>query len=152
MEMERDTRRGENEGREGPRRPRGQAPVCLAIILCDAVIEDKATNKKSLFGLFNTIGAAKFPVVHPAASLLVTLTDGRGRTPLAVRLANLESDKELLRMQGEVQFENPNSVVDLVLHIQGLPIPEPGTYVIEVLFEGAIVGSRRFQAIETKAQ
>jgi len=129
---------------------KGQAPTCLAIILCDAVIEDKATNKKSLIGIFNTIGSPKFPVVHHSASFLVTLTDGRGRTPLVVRMVKLDNEREVLSLRSEVRFDDPVSVVDLVLRMQGLPIPEPGTYVIEVLFEGVPIGSRRFRAVKTK--
>ena len=38
------------------------APVPLAMILCDSVIIDQRTDKKSLIGIFSNIAAESFPV------------------------------------------------------------------------------------------
>ena len=46
-------------------------PSGLAIVVCDQIIEDKATSKKSLIGIFNNIASQTFPCRHPALSVFV---------------------------------------------------------------------------------
>ncbi len=56
-------------------------PIGLAIVICDQIIEDKLTGKKSLIGIFNQIGNAEFSLPS-SANLCVRLGHG---WPRAVR-------------------------------------------------------------------
>jgi len=51
--------------KEDPQDACGTASLCLAIIICNEVIEDKRTNNKTLVGLFSRIGTKAVPCVHP---------------------------------------------------------------------------------------
>ena len=120
-------------------------PSCLAIVLCDYVIEDKATNNKSLIGLFNRIHAAKFPCQHPRMVIYISLTDGRGETPVEVFLERSRDHKEIFRAQGKVEFREPNHVMDLVFDLRGITFEEPGAYHAGIRTKsGRLLGERKF--------
>ena len=62
-------------------------PSGVAIVVCDLIIEDKLTSKKSLIGIFNQIGAQSFPYRHPQICVFVSLTEGRGQCAARLRIA-----------------------------------------------------------------
>ncbi|MHC5080710.1 MAG: DUF6941 family protein [Planctomycetota bacterium] len=120
-------------------------PSCLAIVLCDYVIEDKATNNKSLIGLFNRINATHFPCQHPRMVIFVTLTDGRGKTELEVFLEHGETRKEIFKAGGKVDFKDPNHVIDIVFDLRGVTFEAPGPFFVGIRSKaGRLLGERVF--------
>src|SRR4029450_1227465 len=63
-----------------------EKPFCIAIIICNEVIEDKATSNKTLVSIFNTIGTPGLPCQHPRMFVMASFTDGRGRWPISFRI------------------------------------------------------------------
>ena len=121
-------------------------PSCLAIVLCDYVIEDKATNNKSLIGLFNRIHAAKFPCSHPRMVIYISITDGRGDTQVEVFLERGRDRREVFKAQGKVEFREPNHVIDLVFDLRGVVFEEAGAYFVGIRTSaGKVLGERKFQ-------
>src|SRR4051812_28041201 len=59
-----------------------QPPEVLAMILCDLVITDVETNKKSLIGLFDQVETATLPCVVHELHVYLSLTDGHGVLPV----------------------------------------------------------------------
>lgn len=119
-------------------------PTCLALILCDYVIEDKLTNNKSLIGLFNRIHAHQLPAVHPRMCVVVSLTNGRGKMPIRLRIASLINDEEIFQATGEVTFNDPLAVCDLVFDLRQIPFKTEGAYSITVFYENIPLIERRF--------
>ncbi len=124
-------------------------PDCLSILLCDMVIEDKRTNKKSLIGTFNDILAASIPTSHPCMYLIVSLTNCRHEHDLQIEISRFtpESGTEsLLRLGGKVHAKNPLQVIDLVFELHGLPLKGYGCHTIDltVLPSGERIGQRSF--------
>lgn len=124
-------------------------PQVLALVICDDVIEDSTTRKKSLFGLFDGIGARRFPVIHPSMAVFVTMV-GQGNVPLRLELVHAEDITEengpLLRIeQPEFEFRDPNAVVDFVFKLKGVRFPRPGVYLFRVLAGNHLLCERRFQ-------
>ncbi len=126
------------------------APIGLAIVICDQIIEDKLTNKKSLIGIFNQIGAQTFPCRHPQFCVFVSLTDGRGQYPARLRIVHDESEKVVAEVNGQIQFPDAHTVVELNFGLVGLTFPEPGAYAIEFYCDDALVLERRFQVVHVK--
>ena len=60
--------------------------MCVALIICDDVIEDRRTGNKSLIGLFNGIGAGQLPAVHPRMYLVASVTSGSGAWTFSFRI------------------------------------------------------------------
>ncbi|MCX7886743.1 MAG: hypothetical protein N3B01_05740 [Verrucomicrobiae bacterium] len=123
--------------------PRG-TPSGLAIVVCDHIIEDKLTNKKSLIGIFNNIHATSFPCRHPQLSVFVSLTEGFGQYNARLRIVNEETSEVVTDVRGPIQFPDVNAVVELVFNLVGLVFPSPGLYSIEFYCDEVPVLERRF--------
>jgi hypothetical protein len=119
-------------------------PSGLAIVVCDQIIEDKLTGKKSLIGIFNQIGTQNFPCRHPQVCVFVSLTEGRGQCAARLRIVHDESNHVVAEVNGNIEFSDVHVVVELNFNLVGLVFPEPGTYSIEFYCDDALVLERRF--------
>ena len=126
------------------------APVGVAIVICDLIIDDKLTNKKSLIGIFNQIGTQNFPYRHPQIGVFVSVTEGRGECTARLRIVHNENDRVVAEVNGNLQFTDVNAVVELNFNLVGLVFPEPGPYSIEFYCDDALVLERRFDVIHVK--
>jgi hypothetical protein len=120
-------------------------PRCVAIIICNEVIEDKRTNNKTLVGLFNQISTAKLPSVHPRMFVLVSLTDLTGKAPVTIRISS--PNKVVAEFPGELESADPRAVTDIVLELRGVPLEEAGAYRIDVLVNQISIADRYFSVL-----
>ena len=126
------------------------SPTGLAIVICDQIIEDKLTGKKSLIGIFNQIGTQNFPCRHPQVCVFVSLTEGRGQSAARLRIVHDESSHVVAEVNGNIQFPDVNVVVELNFNLVGLVFPEPCMYSIEFYCDDAIILERRFTVSHVK--
>jgi hypothetical protein len=126
------------------------SPTGLAIMLCDQIIEDKQTSKKSLIGIFNQIGAAEFPCHHARLSVFVSITEGRGTSDARLRIANEETGDVVAEVKGRIQFPDIHSVVEICFNFGVLKFNQPGLYSIEFYCDDALVLERRFHVLKAK--
>jgi hypothetical protein len=125
----------------------GVHPECLALVVCETVIEDFRSRNKSLINMFNGILAPQTPVRHDRMCAFAAFTGGRGTVPISLRLVRDAAwDEDLMRLGGQVDFppNDPNAVVDLVFEIRGFVFPEFGAYTFQLLAEEHILAMRRF--------
>jgi hypothetical protein len=122
-------------------------PTLVALLICDQIIDDRFSNKKSAIGLFNTVLVASFPTRVHQLVVLASLTEITARTPLELRLVRDSDTSVLMATQGFVDAPNPLATVDLVFGMQGIQIPTPGQYAFELLASGEPLGRRRFQVV-----
>ena len=108
----------------------------LALILCDTIIEDKATGKKSLIGLFSQINAPSLPCVHQSMSILVSVTGGQGTYPCRIVCEHPDLDRPVFAFDCTIKFENPFQVVDMVFQMKSVRFRLPGKYELKVLIDG----------------
>ena len=108
---------------EGPDVP--HPPEVLAMILCDQVITDVQTNKKSLIGIFDQIETASLPCLIHELHIYLSLTDGHGRLPMAVTCVADDGGDELFRGDSEVEFSDPLQVVEIQFIFPNCAVP-PG--------------------------
>jgi hypothetical protein len=121
------------------------APTLVSLLICDQVIDDRLSNKKSAIGLFNTVLVPSLPTRIHQLAVMATLTEITGRTPLQLRLMRDEDNSILMQTRGHVDAPNPLAMVDLVFAMQGVPIAKAGQYAFELLSQGDLLGRRRFQ-------
>lgn len=127
------------------------APQCIAFVVCDAVIEDKVTQNKSLINIFNGIKSTVVPVRHDKMCVFASFTGGRGPVPIVFRLCHSQDyEADILHMGGTVEFpnDNPHAVVDLVCEIRGLRIEKFGIHIFEVVIDGVPVATRRIDVCD----
>ncbi|MCK4342154.1 MAG: hypothetical protein KAY37_10590 [Phycisphaerae bacterium] len=122
-------------------------PSLVSLLICDQVIDDKISNKKSAIGIFNTILVPKMPTLIHQMAILASLTEIVGRVELEIRLIRDTDNHVLFSGKGAVEAPDPLAVVDLLFAMQGVRITEPGQYAFELLSGGEILGRRRFQMV-----
>ncbi|MFM1550820.1 MAG: DUF6941 family protein [Lentisphaeria bacterium] len=120
-----------------------EIPMGLALLVCDTIIQDKQTNKRSLIGLFDRLYTKNLPCVHPSLSIFVSLTSGRGDYACEVICRHQETDTNALAVKGKVAFKDPMQVVDLVFNVQGVRFCNSGEYWLEFRVDNVPVMMRR---------
>jgi hypothetical protein len=123
----------------------GPSPTLVSFLVCDLVIDDKLSNKKSAIGIFNTILVPKVPAVIHQMAILASITEIVGQVELEIRLVRDTDNAVLFDGKGRVEAPNPLAIVDLLFSMQGVKIPDAGQYAFEILSGAALLGRRRFQ-------
>lgn len=125
------------------------APVVLAMVICDAIYQDPATQKCTLLGTFSTINARQFPVIHRQISVHVALTDGHGRTRIRLTLVGTdENQTPLFSREGTIDFGDPRMVAELNFVIANLAFPTPGEYRLQVHGNDELLMERRLHVVD----
>ncbi|MCG3126084.1 MAG: hypothetical protein CHACPFDD_00913 [Phycisphaerae bacterium] len=123
------------------------SPTLVSLLLCDQVIDDRLTGKKSAIGLFNMVVVPQAPIAIHQMAVLATLTELVGKVSLQLVLVRDSDNAVILESKGSITAPSPLAVVDVVFFFQGARVPSAGQYAFEVLHEGALLGRRRFQVV-----
>jgi len=126
--------------------------IPLAMIICDTVITDVQTKKKSLIGMFNRINAKKAPITHPSMSIHLALTEGHGKYECELRCLFSRDDKLIFKSNGTISFSEPTQVADLTFNLAGVALPKFGDYRFEFYAEGKLVITRKLAVLEIKKE
>lgn len=125
-----------------------EKPIGEAIVICDQIITEAGTNKKSLIGIFNGVASFAFPVQHPRLCVYCAMSNGRGSTTLDLRCIRVEDSAEIARISGSVNFPDPTAVIELVFNIINIPFERPGLYTFETSCEGEYLMEKRFNVVQ----
>ena len=131
-----------------------ETPMGLALLVCDNIIEDKHSGKKSLVGLFDRVQVASVPCTHPSMSVFVSLTGGRGEYPCEVVCRHTDNRTIAFSATGKVVLRDPRQVVDLIFRLNGVRFTKPDTYWLHFLADGIPIMMRPMfvQKAETRAE
>jgi hypothetical protein len=144
-------------------------PFCLALVLCDAVHRDPSTGKFTLLGLYETVFATQFPIVHPV-TLYFAITDGVGPVRLAIRVvdsahcpsgppppppidvgnvvepsSSISEDGVLAVLHANPTFSSPLDVFEEAVSFD-LPFAHEGIYACELWANDELLMARRITA------
>lgn len=115
-------------------------PVLIHTIICDDVRQEIG-GKFSLMGIFESISAPSFPVIHPRFAVWNEWSGGRGEFTAQIRL--LSPDRKTVLSESASRFtlyhENQRHR-DITLRFN-TTFSAPGTYWIEMLIDGKEVAS-----------
>lgn len=125
----------------------GPVPTLVSFLLCDQVLDDRLTGKKSAIGLFNAIRVPSMPTRLTQVVVMASLTEIAAPTTVELRLVRDADNNPLLRTQGTVDAPDPLATVELVFGVQGIAIPTVGQYAFELWAQGELLGRRRFQVL-----
>jgi hypothetical protein len=120
-------------------------PVVQALLLADHVYADALTQKKIIAGTFNQLASPAFPAQFPQPVwAYVALTGVRGRHAVVLRYSDFDSDEALIESAPiPLEGDDPRRLNELVIQVPRLPMPHPGTYTMELLVDGEMLGSLR---------
>jgi hypothetical protein len=114
-----------------------QAPIALALVVCDAIYRESATGKFTLLGTFNSIRSNTFPCVHPQFAVYTILTDSRGKTPAIVRIVDAEAEggadrPPIAEASFEVVLASPLDVAEVAGEFRNITFARSGQYRVQL--------------------
>jgi uncharacterized protein YegP (UPF0339 family) len=128
---------------------RDSPPVLDGILLCDQIIEDRLTGKRTLVGIFEEIVAPKFPCIHPSLWIYSAVSDAEGEYEFELRLLDGESLSLIgLSRTGKIRIANRLQRTQIQIRMDGLPLAKGGQYVFQILANGELIAEKPFYARE----
>lgn len=118
-------------------------PLSLAMSICDTIIDDRLTGKKSLIGIFNNIAAVDFPCRHQALYVYCVMTEGIGQYEGSLKCTHLQSGKSIISLNGPIQFTHPLATVEFIFEIKNMTFEQEGTYLFELFCDNQPIISRK---------
>ena len=121
-------------------------PNIKAMLLCDQVITEIETHKKSLIGVFENILTATLPCQHSALSVYVKFTEAKGPYRFRLELVDLQSGQAIGR--GEVpklRYEDPLGTYELAFNLRGLTFSHEGKYEFRLYANDQLMGHKAFE-------
>ena len=131
--------------------PLSELPIGLALLICDTLIEDICTKKKSLIGLFSQITAKRFPYIHPAMTVFISMTGAKGEFKCTLTCQREEDGESVITVPCKIKTNFPRDVADLVLSLRSMRFTKPGRYMFRVLVDGVPVMMRPLNVVERRS-
>jgi hypothetical protein len=120
-------------------------PAVKAVLICDQIIHEHGTNKKSLIGIFQDIHLPQFPFRYPSIAVYVNLTDAHGKYVLELRLVSASDGAEIGRAHtSAVEIDSPLRTCEFALQIHNLVFQRPGMYEFQVYANGEMLAAKAF--------
>jgi hypothetical protein len=124
-------------------------PSVQAFLVCDQVIEDSVTKKKSLIGLFTHLQAASFPFQHSQMGLYFCLTDAEGIYHFDIDLTYLNTEQLICRAAlPNIAIADRLQISDFGINIPSLTFPTPGRYEFRLRMEGHLIAQKDFSVMQ----
>ena len=111
-------------------------PTVTAMLVCDQIVAEQGTNKKSLIGIFEIVGALRFPTAIPRLSVYVRLVDAFGKYQFKLRVVKLKDETLLSDVDIEGNIQDQAHAAELVFNFLGFMIPEAGKYEFQLYTGG----------------
>lgn len=103
-------------------------PMVLALLLCDQVIIDAQTNKKTLIGVFDNVNSFKYPATIKLA-VYAKLRDAEGVYDFRIRVVSLRDESSIANIEiKQARIRDPLQPTELAINIPVLQFREPGKY------------------------
>jgi hypothetical protein len=124
-------------------------PSVQAFLVCDSVIEDSLTKKKSLIGIFTHLQAAVFPFQHHQLGLYFCMTDAEGTYHFEIDLVYVNRDQLVCRASlPHIAIEDRLQIADFGINIPALLFPAPGRYEFRLRVDGHVIAQKDFNVIQ----
>ena len=127
-------------------------PSVQAFLVCDCVIEDSLTKKKSLIGLFSHLQSVTFPFQHHQLGLYFCMTDAEGTYRVEIDLMFVNTDQLVCRASlPDIVIGDRLQISDFGINIPALLFPAPGRYEFRLRMNGRMIPQKDFHVIQVPA-
>ncbi len=124
-------------------------PTVQAFLVCDTVIEDSLTKKKSLIGIFTHLQSLTFPFQHHQLGLYFCMTDAEGTYHFDIDLMYVNTDQLICRASlPNIVIGDRLQISDFGINIPALLFPVPGRYEFRLRMDGHMVAQKDFNVIQ----
>ena len=125
-------------------------PSVLSILVCDQVIIDETTRKKTLVGIFDAIFGTDTPVVQPVG-FYARLTDLEGEYKFRIRIVELGDEDEVFTGVVDTTAINCSdrlAIIEIALNLPHVPFPNFGRYEFQLFSNDVYVGRAPVSIVE----
>ena len=127
-------------------------PSVQAFLVCDCVIEDSLTKKKSLIGLFTHLQSVTFPCQHHQLGLYFCITDAEGTYHVEIDLMFVNTDQLVCRASlPDIAIGDRLQISDFGINIPALLFPAPGRYEFRLRMNGRMIAQKDFHVVQVSA-
>ena len=124
-------------------------PSVQAFLVCDCVIEDSLTKKKSLIGLFTHLQSVTFPFQHHQLGLYFCMTDAEGTYRVEIDLMFVNTDQLVCRASlPDIVIDDRLQIADFGINIPALLFPSPGRYEFRLRVNNRVLAQKDFNVIQ----
>jgi hypothetical protein len=104
-------------------------PSVVAMLICDQIITEQGTNKKSLIGVFDRFFSLSFPAPFQRLAIYVKLADAEGDYLFKLRIVNLKDESPIAQIGLQARIPDGGHYTELALNMPNVVnVPEPGKY------------------------
>lgn len=122
-------------------------PVPVAFLVCDQILTDGTTGKKTIVGVFDRIWAERFPASHRPVWLFVRVIDCEGQYPYIIEYVRVSTQEILGKAEGTATSRDRQRYTDFVLQLPVIPLPEQGEYEFRLWMGNKFISSTRLTAL-----
>ena len=127
-------------------------PSVQAFLVCDCVIEDSLTKKKSLIGLFTHLQAVLSRFNITKLGLYFCMTDTEGTYHFEIDLVYVNTDQLVCRASlPNIVIGDRLQISDFGINIPALLFPAPGRYEFRLRMNGRMIAQKDFNVIQLSA-
>jgi hypothetical protein len=119
-------------------------PTVLAFLICESVIHDAETQKKTLVGIFDRVLAGVAPTSLNLA-LYAKLVEGSGQYTFKLRMVNLKDESPVVQVLLQATWANVEGPFELGANFRGLVIPQFGSYEFQIYGNDVYLGRAVFR-------
>lgn len=118
------------------------------MLVCDSIITEVHTNKKSLIGIFEEIATSQLPFRHGALSVYVKFTGALGEYQFKLELVGLNHGDLIGRgIIGPLSVTDKLASYELVFNLKGLEFKYAGKYEFRIYAGDEIFGIKSFAVL-----
>ena len=126
-------------------------PTKEAMLLCDSIITEVGTGKKSLIGIFEYLNTIQFPYPHYQLSVYLKFTSAQGKYIFRLELIDLESNLVIGKANTpELDVPNKLDSYELAFNLGNLVFGHSGKYEFRIYTGDFMFASKTFNVIEVK--
>lgn len=123
-------------------------PVKEAMLLCDSVITEVGTMKRSLIGVFESIATSNFPCKHYRLSVYIKFTNAQGKYNFKMELIDLQDNLKI----GEglipgLDISDRLGSYELAFNLDGLEFKHPGKYDFRISADESVFANKTFNVV-----
>ena len=111
------------------------------MLVCDNVITEAGTNKKTLVGVFDHWNLPAIPANVPPFWVYARLTDAEGKYIFDLKFIYLDGEKRLAEARtSEISAIDRLGFIDLAIPLPFLPVEKAGRYEVQLYANDVFVG------------
>lgn len=125
-------------------------PSVLAMLLCDQIIIDALTQKKSLIGIFDKLNVLSFPAGLNCA-VYAKLADAEGNYRFKIRVVHLKDERLMGEVTADGLVKTMLESADVAVYLNGFVVPEPGKYEFQLFANEMYLSRTTLDAVQLGA-